>query len=145
MKRFTLAALAAVLLSSTGAQAHQYTKQIASWTTRLHSAEKSIRDVQCSLADLDHLVTCQPANTAQVVARLLGTIKPDASDAEAREIFKIADKIMSLNDDEEGYKRMFEALNPHTPAKVAALSKGLTELMGLSSEIGLTGLGEKAE
>ena len=148
MKRlFTPAALTAALLTSTGAQAHQYTQEITSWTARLNNAEKAIRDVQCSLNDLEHLATCQPANTARVVARLLATVKPDASDAEAREVFQIAAKVMSLTDDEEGYKRMYADLLPEnrTRAKERALNRGLTELMQLSSEIGLTGLGEKAE
>ncbi|MBZ0059602.1 MULTISPECIES: hypothetical protein [unclassified Leclercia] len=137
--------LAVVLLISTGAHAHQYTEQIVSWTTRLKSAEKTIRDVQCSLNDLDHLTTCKPANTAQAVARLLATIKPDASDADAREMFKIADKVMSLTDDEEDYKRMYAELTPEnsTPMKEAALNRGLNELMRLSYELGSTSLGEE--
>lgn len=61
MNRFTMVVNMAALLASTGAQAHQYSQQIASWTTRFHSAEKTICDVQCSLAGLDHLVTYHPS------------------------------------------------------------------------------------
>ncbi|MCX8985119.1 recombinase family protein [Citrobacter portucalensis] len=65
------AIVAAVLLASASTQAHQYAQQISSWTARLQSTEKTIRDVRCSQEDLDNLITCEPANTARVVARLL--------------------------------------------------------------------------
>lgn len=141
------AIVAAVLLASTDAQAHQYAQQISSWTARLQHAEKTIRDIRCSVEDLDNLVTCEPANTARVVARLLATVKPETSDADAREIFQIAARVMSLTDGEQNYKPMYATLEAQgiTKTDEEKLDRGLTELMHLSGEIGLVGLGEKVE
>lgn len=141
------AIVAAVLLASASTQAHQYAQQISSWTARLQSTEKTIRDVRCSLEDLDNLITCEPANTARVVARLLATVKPDASDADAREIFQIAARVMGLTDGDKNYAPMYAELEAQgiTKADEEKLNRGLTELMNLSGEIGLVGLGEKIE
>lgn len=127
MQRFTIAALAAVLLCSTGAQAHDYTTPVNTAAARLHVYAERFQKIKCGIDDYQHNATCEVASITQAAADMLETIKPNASNEEAARVVDIVERVLSATIENEIMNRwMFAQLNAH-PEKQAQLADALDE------------------
>ncbi|BET44320.1 hypothetical protein ACH54D_20585 [Atlantibacter hermannii] len=127
MQRFTIAALAAVLLCSTGAQAHDYKTAVTTAAARLHVYAGRFNEIKCSIEDYQHAVTCYTANTTRAAADLLDTIKPDATNEEAENMVKIVERVLTSTVENEIINQWMFAQLKGQPDKLAKLADALDE------------------
>ncbi|MBZ0059590.1 MULTISPECIES: hypothetical protein [unclassified Leclercia] len=143
MNRFTLAALVAALLISTGAQAHQYTKQITEWKARLSNMQTQLDSFEYAAnpnADPDGTkgtITHAPSDAVYTVGNLLDIIKPYATDQEAGRLIRAAGSVLSLGARGGATENALRKLNA-SDALANRLYKQLDEMEHLDDEMTLT-------